>query len=108
MDSTPSRAPPDPLRTRPDDLPATPPATDTSTHPDASPVACLVCGVALHHRRPEARCCSGRCRAALSRQGRVPELAVRVRRAEEALRLSADALRELQDFAAHLGWRWPS
>jgi hypothetical protein len=97
------RAPPDPLRASPDDLPATylPPAPPTraeTAHP-----TCVVCGVPLRGRRPEARCCGGRCRAALSRQIRGRELAARLERAEAALCEAAGALRELQEFAVALG-----
>ena len=43
--------------------PATPPVV-------GSPGACLACGAALSGRRRDQRCCSGRCRAALSRRKR--------------------------------------
>ena len=96
-------AAPEALRARPDDLFRTGARPASLAHPDAGPARCLACGEPLRSRRREARCCGGRCRAALSRQIRARELALRVRRAEEALRAAADALHDLREFAVALG-----
>jgi hypothetical protein len=102
-DSLASRSLPDPLRTRPDDPSATQAPARAVALPDGKYAVCEMCGTPLRGRRPEARCCSGRCRAALSRRARGRELAARVRQAEAALRQAADAVRELKEFAVALG-----
>jgi hypothetical protein len=97
------RAGPEALRAPRTDPLAAPLPAASPARPEADPATCLVCGQPLRNRRPEARCCGGRCRATLSRQTRARELAVRVRRAEAALREAADALADLREFAVGLG-----
>lgn len=79
-------------------------AAGTSTH------NCAVCGIEFTATRPTARCCSGRCRIALSRTRRVAELVRRLAAAEaglsaadEAIRNAAVALRDLRALAEQLG-----
>jgi predicted nucleic acid-binding Zn ribbon protein len=80
----------DPLATDPAGTP-TPPETDHA--------ACVVCGQTLRGRRPEARCCSGRCRNNLARRRRRDDLRARLARAERALTEAAAALEALRQLA---------
>ena len=71
MDYFPSPSRPDPLRARPDDVPATSPPIRTSAF--SAPIwPRAKCAASPRGRRPGCRTCSGRCRAALSRRTRDP------------------------------------
>jgi hypothetical protein len=55
---------------------------------------CAVCGVEFTASRPTARCCSGRCRIALSRTRRVADLVQRLAAAEAALCVAEKAVND--------------
>jgi hypothetical protein len=54
----------------------------------------MVCGAVFTATRPTARCCSGRCRIALSRARRVADLVQRLTVAEAALHAAEVAIKD--------------
>ena len=83
-------------------MPGTPPPGGSETVLEQAAVelcaspSCAICGTPLRGRRPDARCCSGRCRIVLCRRKRHEALLEGLVSCEQALRAAADAVAALR------------